>query len=126
MRLDNSLDKPIFKIADFGISRATPESLDNTTIGRRGTPFYRAPEVWRGEYGRESDIWGVGCIMLFLIFGQVKLEEWGTRMLAMLRQKQFEVWKHERLPMLPKPPELPDRYEFLRLLLASTLEVPRR
>ncbi|KAG7663260.1 CTK1 [[Candida] subhashii] len=59
------------KIADFGLARTmkilnTGESPDYTN--RVITIWYRPPELLLGatDYGREVDIWGVGCLLIEL------------------------------------------------------------
>lgn len=92
----------VLKIADFGLARTmkivnTGESPDYTN--RVITIWYRPPELLLGstDYGREVDVWGVGCLLielytkiaafqgteeisqLFKIFdllGTPKLEDW--------------------------------------------------
>jgi serine/threonine protein kinase len=93
---------PIFKIADFGISCASPETVNQTVIGR-GTAIYRAPEVWKHTYGRQADIWGVGCIVLFLAIGQAKLELWWRVVSRNLQRLSEEDWEDEN----PDPPKVP-------------------
>ena len=34
-----------------------------------GTPFYCAPEVLRGSYGKEGDMWSCGIILYILLSG---------------------------------------------------------
>lgn len=47
------------KLTDFGQSKRDEDQGLQTV---RGTPFWMAPEVIRGEgYGRPADIWSVGC-----------------------------------------------------------------
>lgn len=52
----------IVKLGDFGVSRvlsATAE-LAKTFVG---TPYYLSPELLMNQpYGRESDVWALGCI----------------------------------------------------------------
>ena len=35
-----------------------------------GTPYYLAPEILTGNYGKECDIWSLGVIIFFLLSGQ--------------------------------------------------------
>lgn len=32
-----------------------------------GTPLYLAPEILRGRYGKECDIWSLGVIMFYML-----------------------------------------------------------
>jgi len=60
-------DSPL-KLADFGLSKITPERVELTTLC--GTPGYCAPEVLMGKtYGSEVDMWAVGVIAYILICG---------------------------------------------------------
>lgn len=64
-------NKGIVKVADFGLARTMKvlndgESPDYTN--RVITIWYRPPELLLGstDYGREVDIWGVGCLLMEL------------------------------------------------------------
>ena len=57
------------KVADFGMATgfaATGDSLNSVV----GTPYYIAPEVLKGLYGKECDIWSLGVVMFFLLSGE--------------------------------------------------------
>lgn len=63
--------KGVLKVADFGLARTMKvlnngESPDYTN--RVITIWYRPPELLLGstDYGREVDIWGVGCLLMEL------------------------------------------------------------
>eukprot|EP00731_Ephydatia_muelleri_P002899 Em0001g2899a len=56
------------RILDFGLARATTEEM----TGYVATRYWRAPEImlnWM-HYGKEVDMWSVGCIMAELLTGQ--------------------------------------------------------
>ncbi|CAD8113072.1 unnamed protein product [Paramecium primaurelia] len=51
----------IYKIGDLNISKVTHGANAKT---QTGTPYYAAPEVWKGEqYSWPCDIWSIGCII---------------------------------------------------------------
>ena len=57
------------KVADFGMATGfatTGDSLSSMV----GTPYYIAPEVLKGFYGKECDIWSLGVVMFFLLSGE--------------------------------------------------------
>ena len=59
------------KIADFGLARRfSPVSKPYSNIVQ--TLWYRAPEVLLGKtnYGKEIDIWSLGCIFAELLTGK--------------------------------------------------------
>lgn len=55
------------KLIDFGLSSYFTETCKlNSKVG---TPYYVAPEVLKGEYSKECDLWSVGVITYILITG---------------------------------------------------------
>ena len=57
------------KLCDFGFARQMPKGGALTDYV--ATRWYRAPEllISTGEYGKEVDIWSIGCIMGELVDG---------------------------------------------------------
>lgn len=55
------------KLIDFGLSSYFSEECKlNSKVG---TPYYVAPEVLKGEYSKECDMWSVGVITYILMTG---------------------------------------------------------
>ncbi|MCC6622865.1 MAG: serine/threonine protein kinase [Deltaproteobacteria bacterium] len=58
------------RVLDFGISRAL-ESSGAGTQGLLGTPFYMAPELWRGEpVDARTDLYALGCVAFQMLAGK--------------------------------------------------------
>jgi len=66
-------EDPEIKLIDFGLSkRWGPDDVEMITIV--GTPYYVAPEVLRGHYDNECDVWSMGVIMFILLCGYPPFE----------------------------------------------------
>ena len=65
------------KIADFGLSIEDGETTKELRTGACGTPLYLAPEMIKAAagknggkpYGKEIDLWAVGCLAYILLSG---------------------------------------------------------
>ena len=72
LKADNFLyetgeDSADVKIIDFGLARKFGVEKMHTVVG---TPYYMAPEVLRGNYGKECDVWSLGVLLYLLLSGR--------------------------------------------------------
>ncbi|QDS91377.1 Serine/threonine-protein kinase PrkC [Roseimaritima multifibrata] len=67
-------DAGIIKIGDYGLSKFISASRRGGHTESVGTFHYMAPEVGRGEYGREIDIYALGVILCELLTGRVPFD----------------------------------------------------
>ena len=54
------------KLIDFGLAKQTNNQKLHTIAG---TPYFIAPEVLAGSYGKECDIWSLGILLFVLVTG---------------------------------------------------------
>ncbi|ADC90058.1 serine/threonine protein kinase [Thermocrinis albus DSM 14484] len=57
----------LWKLGDFGLVRVRGSQ---TVLDVKGTVGYIAPEVFRNELRRSSDIFSLGCVLLFMLTGE--------------------------------------------------------
>ena len=62
------------KIGDVGLSKIITTSQRGAQTESIGTVSYMAPEVSRGEYGREVDVYSSGIMLFELLTGRVPFE----------------------------------------------------
>lgn len=98
----------LVKIGDVGLSKYISESRRSAQTQSVGTVYYMAPEVARGRYGREVDVYSLGVILYEMITGRVPFEGETTAEILM---------KH-----LTAEPDLSVLPEKLRPVLAAALE----
>ncbi|CAG9324815.1 unnamed protein product [Blepharisma stoltei] len=66
MFTDKSEDREL-KLIDFGLSSKYRDELLESIVG---TPYYLAPEVLKGSYSKECDVWSLGVMMYLLLSGK--------------------------------------------------------
>jgi serine/threonine protein kinase len=56
----------LVKVTDFGLARSVQpvENFTQSFAEVVGTPSYMAPEQFRGQYGRETDVYALGLTIL--------------------------------------------------------------
>lgn len=89
------------KLADFGCSKRLDISPEGATVimkSMKGSIPWMAPEVLMGQgYGRSSDVWALGCVVLEMALGRNPWGHFDNIMQAMYR-----------IGMGTKGPEIPD------------------
>jgi calcium-dependent protein kinase len=95
------------KVADFGLSRMMSCVKAYSQVG---TPFYLAPEVIRGAFDCQCDMWSAGVVLYYTLTGGMPFD--GDSMRSLLFK--MERSKHLDMSHLPH-----DAQTFLRRLLDS-------
>ncbi|HMA97019.1 MAG TPA: serine/threonine-protein kinase, partial [Polyangiaceae bacterium] len=61
----------VAKLGDFGMALHTAKASSFFNVGRVGTPYYTAPEIWNGDPASPaSDIYALGATFFYLLTGQ--------------------------------------------------------
>ena len=101
-------ENDVVKIGDVGLSKFISESRRSAQTQSVGTVYYMAPEVARGRYGREVDVYGLGVVLFEMLTGRVPFEGETTAEILM---------KH-----LSERPDLSSIAEPLRPVIERALE----
>ena len=67
-------DHNAVKIGDVGLSKYISESRRSAQTQSVGTVYYMAPEVARGRYGREVDVYALGVMLYEMVTGKVPFD----------------------------------------------------
>ncbi|MBB73073.1 MAG: serine/threonine protein kinase [Planctomycetaceae bacterium] len=92
-------DGGIVKVGDYGLSKFISGSRRHDQTESVGTFHYMAPEIGKGVYGKEVDIYALGVILYEMLTGRVPFEG---------ESSQEIIMKH--LTDLPEVSGLPDGY----------------
>ncbi|HEY2251982.1 MAG TPA: protein kinase, partial [Planctomycetaceae bacterium] len=98
----------VVKIGDVGLSKFITPSRRSAQTDSVGTVYYMAPEVARGKYGSELDVYSLGVILYEMLTGYVPFSGESTAEILM---------KH-----LTEPPDLSKIPVEFRGVLARALE----
>ncbi|HBL47687.1 MAG TPA: hypothetical protein DDZ90_30300 [Planctomycetaceae bacterium] len=76
-------DGETIKIGDVGLSKFITHSRRSANTQSVGTVYYMAPEVARGRYGKEVDVYAVGVMVYEMITGVVPFDGESTAEILM-------------------------------------------
>jgi hypothetical protein len=62
------------KIGDYGLSKFITASRRSGQTGSVGTVHYMAPEVMKGRYGKEVDLYAIGIMLYEMLTGRVPFD----------------------------------------------------
>ena len=68
------MDQNVVKIGDYGLAKFISYSRRSGQTESVGTFHYMAPEIGRGRYGKEIDIYALGILLYELVTGRVPYE----------------------------------------------------
>ena len=94
------LDGGLVKIGDYGLSKFISVSRRSGQTESVGTFHYMAPEIGKGNYGKEIDIYALGVILFEILTGKVPFDG---------ESSQEIIMKH--LTDKPDLTPLPDRFK---------------
>jgi hypothetical protein len=76
-------DTGIIKVGDYGLSKFISCSHRSGQTESVGTVHYMAPEIGRGNYGKQIDIYALGILLYEMLTGQVPFDGESTQEIIM-------------------------------------------
>jgi calcium-dependent protein kinase len=73
----------VLKVADFGLSGKLQADVPRSLRGPVGSPHYSAPEVFRGHYGLECDLWSAGVLLFVCLSGTFPFDSHATQQISL-------------------------------------------
>jgi len=67
-------DEGLVKVGDYGLSKFISVSRRSGQTESVGTFHYMAPEIGRGKYGREIDVYALGIVLYEMLTGRVPFD----------------------------------------------------
>jgi len=117
-------DASTVKIGDYGLSKYISTSRRSGHTESVGTCHYMAPEIGKGEYGKEIDLYALGVVLFEMLTGRVPFEGESSQEVLMKHltdEPDLEMVAAEFRPLiakaLRKDPEL--RYSTVDAMLAE-------
>jgi calcium-dependent protein kinase len=109
----HAVEHGVLKISDFGLSCTFSEGQVLTT--KCGSPHYVSPQVLRGKYDQQCDLWSCGVIMYMMLSGELPFNgESDLDLLTKVRMGNFSLAGHVWANVSVKAKEL------IHLLLKKT------
>lgn len=76
-------DERVIKIGDYGLSKFISHNKRSRQTESVGTFHYMAPEIGKGEYGKEIDIYAMGVILFEMLTGEIPFDGESTQEIIM-------------------------------------------
>ncbi len=102
------IENSVVKVGDVGLSKFITPSRRSAQTQSVGTVYYMAPEVAKGKYGKEVDVYALGIILYEMLMGKVPFDGESTGEILM---------KH-----LSEPPNLAVLPPRIRPIIGKALE----
>ena len=106
-----------YVLTDFGFGKVVPYG-EKTDEGF-GTPCYASPEIIsRKSYDKATDIWSIGVLAYYLIYGQLPFDDEDSNF-SIIKRKILNI-DHQLLPSETEEP--PENYQFTFDLINKFLQ----